>query len=467
MTDLALSLDDVAAYTRRYVVLSEPQLTAVTLWIAHTHAIDAAEQSPYLSVTSAVKESGKSRVLEVCDFLAARPWKVIGPSEAVVFRKIDRDRVTLLLDEIDTIWNNSPGDNHEGLRAILNAGNRRGTRVPRCAGPQGAQLVEFNVFGPKALAGIGRLPETVAGRAIQIRLRKKTPTESVDRFRIREAREAAEPIAISLASIIEQLVPELTEARPELPDELSDRAQDGWEPLLAIADAAGGDWPARARTAAIELSAGVVEDDNMALRLLADVRRVFDASGADRLATAALIDGLAADEEAPWATWHRGERIGARGLSTLLRPFDVHPKAVRIGTSTPRGYLREAFEDAWLRYLQPAESAPSLSRLENLSATPETLASPNGLRGDTHPQQTLAVADPQRGANPHGYAEVVDVADKNPNQERGRVPAAGDRGFLDHVRAAFRAGHLTHGEYRERVAWHAAIRATPTTEVTP
>jgi hypothetical protein len=110
------------------------------------------------------------------------------PSEAVLYRKIERDHPTLLLDEVDTIWRGGGGrnDNHDGLRALLNAGNESGVRVPRCAGPRGEQLVDFDVNCPKVLAGIGQLPETVADRSILVAMKRRTKRERVERFRRRE-----------------------------------------------------------------------------------------------------------------------------------------------------------------------------------------------------------------------------------------------------------------------------------------
>jgi hypothetical protein len=68
-SDVAGTLDATSAFVRRYVVLTEHQLVAVALWVFHTHAIEAAESTPYLSVTSAVPRSGKSRLLEVFELL--------------------------------------------------------------------------------------------------------------------------------------------------------------------------------------------------------------------------------------------------------------------------------------------------------------------------------------------------------------------------------------------------------------
>jgi len=77
------------------------------------------------------------------------------------------DHSPTLLDEGDAIFNRKAGGNTEGLRAVLNAGNRRGTTVPRVSlEAKHPKLLEFDVFCPKAIAGIGRIPETVADRSM-------------------------------------------------------------------------------------------------------------------------------------------------------------------------------------------------------------------------------------------------------------------------------------------------------------
>jgi hypothetical protein len=343
-------LDDLAAFVRRFVVVSPAQATAVPLWTVHTHAFDAADASPYLAVTSPEKRSGKSRLFEVLELLVANPWKVITPTEAVVFRKVDKDRPTLLLDETDAIFGPKANGNYEGLRALLNAGNRRGTNVPRCVGTS-QQLVAFSVFCPKAIAGIGELPDTIADRAIPIRLKRKAKSEHAERFRRRDVEDEAERLYMDSSAWAEHAVPALAEARPQLPDELDDRAQDAWEPLLAIADLIGGDWPERARAAALELSNGAEhEDESHRVRLLADIRAVFDERGVDRLASATLAAALHEIEESPWAEWY-GKPITATGVARLLAGFGIKPKVIRVGEETPRGYPRDQFGDAWERYL--------------------------------------------------------------------------------------------------------------------
>jgi hypothetical protein len=355
-------LDALAGFLRRYVVMSEPQAQAVALWIVHTHALNACEASPLLAITSAEKRSGKTRLLDVLELLVARPWRVVTPSEAVVFRKLDAGQPTLLLDEVDAIFHPKANGTAEGLRALLNAGNRPRTTVPRCVGPS-QKLVDFAVFSAKALAGIRELPDTVADRSIPVRLKRRTPAEPVERFRRRDADEAAETLHEWARSWAEHRVDALAEARPELPDELDDRAQDAWEALLAIADLAGSDWPACARRAAIALS-GARDDESAGVRLLADMRAIFDARELDRISSANLAARLHEDEAAPWAEWY-GRPITVHGIAKLLSHYDIKPRTVRFdGGETAKGYRREQFEEAFSRYLATSNRHTVTTRMD-------------------------------------------------------------------------------------------------------
>ena len=92
-------LDALAGFITRFVVLpSEPVADLLALWIFHTHAHEAAWATPYLRITSATPESGKTMLMEILAELTQRGWHAVNPSVAVLYRKIDRDRPTLLLD---------------------------------------------------------------------------------------------------------------------------------------------------------------------------------------------------------------------------------------------------------------------------------------------------------------------------------------------------------------------------------
>lgn len=207
-------------------------------------------------------------------------------------------------------------------------------------------IVEFPIYSPKAIAGIGSLPSTVADRSIQIRLARRAPDEPVQRFRRRELEEAAGEIRDRLRSYLEPMVDELREARPEIPASLNDRAADGAEPLLAIADAAGAVWSRRAREAVIALA--VDDDESLNLRLLRDIKEVF--GDRDEMGTMELLAKLHALDGSPWQTF-KHDGLTAHALQHMLRSFDILPKRPRSHSGNVRGLVRAQFADAWDRWL--------------------------------------------------------------------------------------------------------------------
>lgn len=348
-------LEDVARFYRRFLVFqTEHEPVASALWVLHCWTFEAADCTPYMIISSAEPESGKSRFLEVSEIIVPKPWYVDIPSEAVIYRFIDEASPTVLLDEYGGIF--SDKRDSEGMQALLCAGFRRGRKVPRCIG-QGANIQpkNFHVFAPKALAGIGRLPDPIDTRKIPINLLRKTREERVERFRLRDVEEQAANLRERVAAWAESdVIEQLKIARPELPEELTDRQQDIWEPLLAIADLAGGDWPKRAREAARELHTASKELSEKAL-LLEHIRQIFSAQ--DRISSEDLLRALVARDDGPWAVWWSrtiddGNINGpAARLAANLKPFAITSKRLRIGEKNVQGYERAAFEDTWKRYL--------------------------------------------------------------------------------------------------------------------
>lgn len=370
-------LDAVRGILRRYVVFqSDEQLVACALWVIHTWLIDAFDFTPYLHVFSTEKRSGKSRLLDVLELLVKRPWRASGEREAVLFRKIQRDKPTILYDEIDTVFHAKKNDGMESTRRMFNLGFTRGNKVSRCVGQNtNFEIHEFETFCPKVLCGIGRcLPDTVSDRALPIELVRQSNDEKARRFRKREAEVVTAPIRVELEAFAQQngVIDKLRDARPSLPDELSDRQQDISEPLLAIADIAGNHWAETARAALIKLCAQE-EDASIGVTLLGDIKTIFDARQVDKLTTEAILDGLVEIEDSPWAlmwaddlndpTIVKAAAKLARMLKGYKRPDGerLKPRTIRIANQTPKGFHRSDFEEEWKRYLPstPEKTATS------------------------------------------------------------------------------------------------------------
>jgi hypothetical protein len=386
------------AFTR-YVVLPSPQAAdAATLWTAATHAQPAWEHAPRLAVVSPLKRCGKSRLLDVVAETCHAPLITINATIAAVVRSIGHDPPTLLVDEADTLWGTrKQADANEDLRGLLNAGHQRNRPMLRWD-VTSRTAEQLDTFAMALLAAIGELPDTIMDRAVVVRMRRRAPGERVDPYRTRRDAPPLNDLRNRLAIWARAHLRELQQAAPAMP--LEDRAADTWEPLIAIADLAGGDWPGRARDAAAIMTAAEVqqeEDTSAGVRLLADLRQVFQAADAEALYTSTILEALHQLEDAPWADWY-GHPLTTRDFARLLRPYQVESKNIREhGTGAPRkGYARAGLQDAWARYV----ALHPIHELQELE--------PAGQSGNGH------VADQQRpsATSATGSGDVADVADE-------------------------------------------------------
>jgi len=427
-TDAAGMLDRVARFLARFVAFaSEHQLYAVTLWVAHTHAFEAADSTPRLAVQSAEKQSGKTRLLEVLELVAREPRQVVNMSEAALFRSIDAGSPTILWDEIDAIFGPKAKD-REDLRAMLNAGYRRGSTVERIVGVGTAMRSKpFKVFCPVALAGIGQLPDTVQDRAIVIRLTRRRRDEKVEKLRRRRIEPEAAELRRDLADVFQRITGQLAEADPAMPPGMPDRAEDVWEPLIAIADLAGDDWPDLAHAAASFLTLEDRSDGSLTELLLADLRTVI--AGDDKITSDELCRRLTALPESPWGSL-RGKPLEPRRLARLLRHHDVKPRQVWIGGENVRGYRAADFADAFDRYLpNPDATARHSDPLgqkpnhDNASSGPSGLAvSPGGGPNDApvdHDPEPSGVTPPEVPLEALGPLEANADNGKTPSGQNG------------------------------------------------
>jgi hypothetical protein len=343
----SLLLDALYTALNRYVVLPTPQATdAVTLWIAASHAQPAWAHAPRLVIRGPEKRCGKSRLLDIVEATCHEPFITVNSSPAAVYRSISNDPPTMLVDEADTIFG-PKAEGNEDLRGLLNAGHQRNRPAKRY--DAAANRVEsIPTFAMAALAGIGAMPDTIEDRAVVVRMRRRTPGEAVSPYRHRRDRPALRDLAEQLAAWLRTDLTILESSEPAMPVE--DRAADTWEPLIAVADHAGGHWPERGRAAVLALTAQADDNDqgSIRIRLLADCRTAFN--GQTALPTSQLLTKLNNDPEAPWREFgHAG--LTAAKLGRLLGEYDIRSGNIRFPDGIQaKGYQKADFQDAWNRY---------------------------------------------------------------------------------------------------------------------
>jgi hypothetical protein len=405
-------LERIYRFTGRFVAYpSEAAHVAHVLWIVHTHVMDAWDSTPRLAFLSPEPASGKTRALEISELLVPNAVEAINVTPAYLFRKVgdDEAKPTILYDEIDTVFGPKAKENEE-IRALLNAGHRRGAVAGRCV-VRGKNITteEIPAYCAVALAGLGWLPDTILTRAVIIRMRRRAPSEKVTAFRRRVHAPEGEALRGQLAAWAGKAVDRITAARPEMPTGIEDRNADVWEPLLAVADMAGGDWPKRARDAAVALvRAAKQTESSLGIRLLADTKTVFEQFKENILPTSTILKALIALPEAPWGDL-RGKPINDRGLSTRLREYGVGSKRVRIKENVFRGYAKEDFHDAWLRYVSPFPSAESATCATGATELGNARFSEKNVADAA--DRTRIVADERDGQNPINSDDVAHVAD--------------------------------------------------------
>ncbi|MEU9310033.1 DUF3631 domain-containing protein [Streptomyces sp. NPDC048256] len=402
--DGAALLDEVEAFHRRFNVFpTEHAYVAVALWDAHAHLMDALDGTARIAFLSPEPGSGKSRALEIIETLTPRAATTVNASANALFRLVSADEgtPTLLFDEIDTVFGPKAGGNEE-VRGFLNSGYRRGAKSLRCVGDGSDQKAGFfPSFCAVAMAGLGTLPDTILTRSVIIRMRKKAPNEKCEPYRRRVHEKQGHLLRDRLADWTATLHDQVAEAWPEMPEGVTDRPADVWEPLLAVADAAGGHWPARARAACIELikSASSNDEASLGVRLLTDLRdKVF--CGVDKMPTAAILEVLLSLDDAPWADMSEdGQAIKpltSRRLSKLLSQYvrpdntPIKPKGIRVGSTTPKGYYAEDLSDAWNRYCRPD---PQKSATSATAATPQVNRGESVAEGPSETRHMFAESD--------------------------------------------------------------------------
>ncbi|PWU57683.1 hypothetical protein DLJ47_01885 [Micromonospora sp. S4605] len=360
-------LDQVHDTLRRFVILpSEEAYDAVTLWVAASHGVPWLDTAPRLAIISPTKRCGKSRLIDVCECLSFNPLTTANTTVAALVRSISPvDPPTIFIDEADTVFGTKKqAENNEDLRGIVNSGHQRGRPVRRWDVRRN-RAEELETFAFAALAAIKDLPDTIMDRAVVVRMRRRANDEKVERFRLSRNREELEALGAKVNRWLRSYSEELSKGVPEDAMPVEDRAADTWEPLIAVADLAGGKWPDRARAAARVMTGAeageAASGDAAGLELLQDLRTVWYPEE-DKVHSNTIVNRLINIEGARWSNYQYGRPINQYELAQLIKPYGISPKSVRAGAdkANRKGFERHAIEEVWRRYL-PEEQPRSAS----------------------------------------------------------------------------------------------------------
>ena len=443
--DGAALADEMAATVARFAVLPPGAATAVAMWVLHAWAFKSFTLSPILAFIAPTKRSGKSNALFVTGFMCPRRFMTANPTDAAAFRLIERDQPTLILDEVDKLIRRDSN----AIDTLINGYQKEAATAIRCAGDDNDVRV-FSVWTPKAVALIGKpRPDTLHDRCIVVEMQPKLRQESVERRRDAKLPGELLPIRRRAMRWANDNVATLRDSEPHLPDELHDRAQDNWEPLLAIADLVGGDWPMKARQAAVSLGGSLDADtERLPIRLLDALR----AEGFGQHHSYVVITGTEIEElllvepDSPWHEVNHGKPITATKVAHLLKPLGLSPKPRHDSGrgKSVRGYRVADFERAFERYLdstdamvdppsrsvrvleaqaQQAETADSQCQVTDTDLTlsiPEVV-NETGLSYALTPSQGGAVGTgSQYPSGPGGSSEGIEV-ELSSGEPQGRV----------------------------------------------
>lgn len=348
-------ISDISNHLSSVVVLPQHADFAIALWLIHTYLIEPADDdqvintSPILLVNSPDRQCGKSTVKKVLSELVPRPVPVDNISPAALYRYIELNQPTLLIDEADTFL----GAKAE-LIGILNSGYKPDGHVIRQGGVNYQDTVKFSTWSPKAIFGIGDMPNTLFSRCICISMKRKKPSEKVERLNgyLRQHSEDLTNLKRRILRFCLDHQELIGQVVPDLPSEIDDRQQDNWEPLLQIAHVCGSDWVNLANQAAISLSPKNLHDEtNLAEMLLADIEQIFRTKGVDRIKSNELVRDLTLDATQPWGDLRKGRPMIEIDLARLLKRYGISPVDIRFDARTYKGYYRADFDDAFERYL--------------------------------------------------------------------------------------------------------------------
>jgi Protein of unknown function (DUF3631) len=352
-------LDRIEAFLARFIVYpNEWTRHAHALWIAHCWLMDCWYYTPRLLLVSPEPNCGKGTAFRLTKLLVPRPETIGDMSVAAFYSTIDEAleeygaRPTILYDQIDTVFGPQAGRGNAELRNLIDIGFDRSMTRRRKMGKRVTRFSPFAALGMTGAMALFDVPSDIRSRSVVIQMQRKAPPERLGR-RDKWLEAQAAPLRDLLQMWIEFIHEHAFEYLPEVPEGVSERDADMWEPLLAVAELAGGHWPETARAAAVTSVTSVTSTEpSEGILLLGEIQAIFDRRKCAKIFTNDLLAGLRSTGLFRWT--NKGPIPAALELRKRLIAYGVDPpKDIRIGQDNRKGYHRAGFEAAWASYLEP------------------------------------------------------------------------------------------------------------------
>ena len=297
----------------------EGEADALTAWIIGTYFIEQMDIFPFVLISSPAPQCGKSTALRMLSAFVKNARSASKITPAAIYRIIERDQPTLLLDEADRFVRNNPE-----LIGILNAGHARFEAfviINKKQSDGNWEPTDFPVWCAKAIAGIGDQDDTITGRSLVIRLRRKLASEEIKRASYNY------PQLHQRTRELIQTWAEKTDLSKIEPLELlgkSDRATDNWIALGQIAKAIGKGWPDRVRKGfqAIELNRPRTAND-IHVELISDLKEVLLNYSGTEIQSSELLNRILNKEDSDWIVHNHGRPVTQRWLAKVLSDYGV------------------------------------------------------------------------------------------------------------------------------------------------
>jgi Protein of unknown function (DUF3631) len=331
--DTRALLNELTAQVRRYIVVhDEAVATVITLWICFAWCHEIATFSPILVIQGSDAETAKTTACKVIALLTPRAHVIAEPTGPTLYRFVDRQHPTLLVDDADRLLPRRPD-----LAHIINSSWTRGIPIPRWDVSGNVHL--YDPFCPKVLSGIdllAHLAPATRTRCITAQLLPKLAHEEVTSFRRAASDENSLVLKRKLLRWATDNMAAIGNANPIMPEGFISRLEENYQLLFAIADLAGGDWSKKARTAAVKLSRERNEP-SLGKRLLAALYDLAVKHG--KLLTSKQVEQLLTADESEWASYRGRGPINKFEIAQLLRPYGIAPDVIHPrGRPADRGY---------------------------------------------------------------------------------------------------------------------------------